>query len=158
MKLQKNNNQSIQLDMRKDTVTILNVCKQNTDMFLLRRLVGCRIGQLDEMVKLIQQLLAGGVDLSTRQGEVVTRVTWHVAIPRCRPGTWPRTGSGDCGWTAPAPRCRCWPAPPRSSPTIPSHSRYTKNIVDVGRRGRLLTIKYLHFLLSGGTELTVIRL
>ena len=61
--------------MRKDTVTILNVCKQNTYMFLLRRLIGCRIGQLDEMVKLIQQLLAGGVDLSTRQGEVVTRVT-----------------------------------------------------------------------------------
>ena len=56
-------------------MVMLKVCKQNTDMFLLRRLVGCRIGQLDEMVKLIQQLLAGGVDLSTRQGEVVTRVT-----------------------------------------------------------------------------------
>lgn len=54
---------------------MLKVCKQNTDMFLLRRLVGRRIGQLDEMVKLIQQLLAGGVDLNTRQGEFVTRVT-----------------------------------------------------------------------------------
>ena len=35
----------------------------NTDMFLLRRLVGCLVGQLDEMVELIEELLAGGVNL-----------------------------------------------------------------------------------------------
>ena len=37
-------------------------------MFLLRRLVGCLIRQLDQMVELIEQFLAGGVDLQWRRG------------------------------------------------------------------------------------------
>ena len=41
----------------------------NTDMFLLWRLIRWLICQLHEMVQLIQELLAGGVDLQQEEGE-----------------------------------------------------------------------------------------
>ena len=38
-----------------------------THMFLLRRLVWCLISQLDQMVELIEEFFAGGVDLQWRR-------------------------------------------------------------------------------------------
>ena len=89
----------------------------------------------------------------TWQGHLVTS-SWH--WPRCRPDTWPRTGSGGCGWSAPTRWCRCWPAPPRSYQTSPPHSRYTEIKLNVSSATKML--KVLHFLLSDGRELTAIRL
>ena len=90
----------------------------------------------------------------TWQGHLVTS-SWH--WPRCRPDTWPRTGSGGCGWSAPTRWCRCWPAPPRSYRTIPPHSRCTEIKVNVSPVTTKM-LKVLHFLLSDGRELTAIRL
>ena len=71
----------------------------------------------------------------TWQGHLVTS-SWH--WPRCRPDTWPRTGSGGCGWSAPTRWCRCWPAPPRSYQTSPPHSRYTEIKLNVSSATKML--------------------
>ena len=60
----------------------------------------------------------------TWQGHLVTS-SWH--WPQCRPDTWPRTGSGGCGWSAPAHWCHCWPVPPHSCLTSQPRSRCTEN-------------------------------
>ena len=91
----------------------------------------------------------------TWQGELVTS-SWQWHWPRCMPDTWPRTGSGGCGWSAPARWSRCSPGPPRSFRTSPSRSRYTR--IDISSLVQQFLLKIiLHFLLSGGKERTMIR-